>query len=61
MSRALDARRYAEKQQAGICVKCPKPADTARVCGDCWLVEQTRRQALKASLKYGREQAREAR
>jgi hypothetical protein len=60
MTRALDVRRYAERRAARQCVKCSRPA-SARLCAQCWLVNRARVKAEKRALKYGREQAREAR
>jgi hypothetical protein len=60
MTRALDVRRYAERRAARQCVKCSRPA-SARLCAQCWLVNRERLRVEKSSMKYGREQAREAR
>jgi hypothetical protein len=51
---------YALRRAAGRCIHCPRPAN-GRLCPECEVKHKARIKDEKRSLKYGREQAREAR
>jgi hypothetical protein len=54
------ALAYALRRAAGLCIKCPRRSPD-RLCFVCSEVNRQRVKAEKRALKYGREQAREAR
>jgi hypothetical protein len=54
------AQVYAHRRAAGRCVECQQPA-AERLCGACSRRYRARIKDEKRALKYGREQAREAR